>query len=187
MRETGVYLKSFPVPETTLDQLDLSRKLLESGSGPDVLGIDLIWSGVLEEDLLDLRPYVAAEISLLEPKLLPSYYVGGKLVAIPYQVQVGVLEDRTDLLREYGYDHPPRTWYELDRIANRIQAGERVKGKKDFWGYVWQGAEAEALTCNALEWQVAEGAVQFIEADPSIRGHNPGAILALPPAPRMHC
>ncbi len=78
-RETGVYLKSFPVPETTLDQLDLSRKLLESGSGPDVLGIDLIWSGVLEEDLLDLRPYLAAEISLLEPKLLPSYNVGGKL------------------------------------------------------------------------------------------------------------
>jgi len=177
-RETGVYLKSFPVPETTLDQLDLSRKLLESGSGPDVLGIDLIWSGVLEEDLLDLRPYLAAEISLLEPKLLPSYYVGGKLVAIPYQVQVGVLEYRTDLLREYGYDHPPRTWDELERMAKRIQAGERVKGKKDFWGYVWQGAEAEALTCNALEWQVAEGGGRIIEDDRTISVNNPAAIRA---------
>jgi len=156
-KETGIRLKSLPVPENTIDQLDLSRKLLESGSGLDVLGVDVIWPGVLEEDLIDLRPYLASEISSLEPQLVSSHTVGGKLVAIPYRVHVGVLEYRTDLLREYGYDHPPRTWSELERMAKRIQAGERAKGKKDFWGYVWQGADAEALTCNALEWQVAEG------------------------------
>jgi trehalose/maltose transport system substrate-binding protein len=37
-------------------------------------------------------------------------------------------------LRKYGYDRPPRNWDELDRMAKRIQAGERAKGKKDFWG-----------------------------------------------------
>ena len=157
-RETGIQLKTLPFPENSLDQLGLSRKLLQEGSsGPDVLGIDLIWSGVLEGDLTDLRPYLAAEISALKPQLLPSYTAGGKVVAIPLGAQVGVLEYRTDFLREYGYDHPPKTWDELERMAERIQAGERAKGKKDFWGYVWQGAATEALTCNALEWQVAEG------------------------------
>ncbi len=68
-RETGIQLKTLPFPENSLDQLDLSRKLLQEGSsGPDVLGIDLIWSGVLEGDLTDLRPYLAAEISALKPQ-----------------------------------------------------------------------------------------------------------------------
>ncbi len=177
-QKTGIRLKNLPVPETTLDQLDLSRKLLESGSGPDVLGIDLIWSGVLERDLIDLRPYLTTEISSLEPQLLPSYTVDGKVVAIPYTVQMGVLEYRTDLLHEYGYDHPPKTWDELEGMATRVQAGERGKGKKDFWGYVWQGADAEALTCNALEWQVAEGGGRIIEDDRTISVNNPAAIRA---------
>ena len=96
-RESGIHLKNLPVPESTLDQLDLSRELLREGeAGSDVLGIDLIWSEALEQDLVDLRPHLAAEISLLVPQLMPSYTVGGRVVAIPYGVQVGALEYRTD-------------------------------------------------------------------------------------------
>jgi len=175
--KTGVRLNNIPVPESTLDQLELSRKLLQGhGSGPDVLGVDLIWSGVLGADLLDLRPRLASEISSLAPQLMRSYTVDGRVVAIPYGVQTGVLEYRTDLLGEYGYDHPPKTWDELEKMALRIQTGERAKGKKDFWGYVWQGAAAEALTCNALEWQMSEGGGRIIEDDGTISVNNPAAI-----------
>ena len=178
-RATGIQVNNFPVPENTLDQLGLSRLFLREGSaGPDVLGIDLIWSGALEGDLIDLRSYLAAEISSLEPQLVPSYVEGGKVAAIPYQVELGVLEYRTDLLREYGYKHPPKTWDELESMAERIQVGERRKGKKDFWGYVWQGAAAETLTCNALEWQVGEGGGRIIEKDRTISVNNPGTIRA---------
>jgi trehalose/maltose transport system substrate-binding protein len=175
-QKTGIRLKSLPVPETTLDQLELSRKLLRSDSGPDVLGVDLIWSAVLADDLIDLRPYLADEMSALEPNLLPSYTVDGKVLAIPYSVQVGVLEYRSDLLREYGYDHPPRTWDELESMSMRIQTGERAKGKKDFWGYVWQGAQTEALACNALEWQYSAGGGQIIENNRTISVNNSDAI-----------
>lgn len=176
-RETGIGLKNLPVPESTLDTMVLTRRLLQDGgSGPDVLFIDVIWPGVLGADLIDLRPYLADEISSLEPQLMPGYTVDGKIVALPYAVQAGVLEYRTDLLREYGYNHPPRTWDELERMAARIQAGERAKGKKDFWGYVWQGADGEALTCNALEWQTAEGGGRIIEADRTISVNNPAVI-----------
>ena len=61
-------------------------------------------------------------------------------------------------------------------MAIRIQAGERAKGQKEFWGFVWQGAAAEALTCNALEWQAAEGGGQIIEEDTTISVNNPHAI-----------
>ena len=176
-RETGIDVRDLPVPETTLDQLELSRRLLgQVGSGPDVLNIDAIWPGVLEPHLVDLRHELADEINSLEPQLLESYAANGKLVAIPYTVQVGVLQYRSDLLREYGYQHPPRTWDELEAMAVRIQGGERAKGNKDFWGYVWQGAAAEALTCNAIEWQAAEGGGRIIESNRTISVNNPAAI-----------
>ena len=176
-RETGISVRDLPVPETTLDQLELSRRLLKQvGSGPDVLNIDVIWPGVLEPDLVDLRHELADEINFLEPQLLRSYTANGKLVAIPYTVQVGVLQYRSDLLREYGYQHPPKTWDELETMAARIQAGERAKGKKDFWGYVWQGAAAEALNCNAIEWQVAQGGGRIIESNRTVSVNNPAAV-----------
>jgi trehalose/maltose transport system substrate-binding protein len=177
-QETGVRVQSIPIPEYTGDYLELSRKLLTDGSSTDLLNIDLIWSPILEPYLIDLRPYLADEIPLLEPQLLPSYTVNGKLVAVPFNVPLGSLEYRADLLREYGYDHPPKTWDELEGMAARIQAGERAKGAKDFWGYVWQGAAGEALTCNALEWQAAAGGGRIIEQDRTISVNNPAAIQA---------
>jgi trehalose/maltose transport system substrate-binding protein len=177
-KETGIQLLSLPVPESTLDQLDLSRKLLKGSSGPDVLAIDVIWPGALADDLLDLRPYLADEIALIEPQLIPNYLVRGRIVAVPVSIQTGVLEYRADLLKAYGYDHPPRNWTELERMAQRIQAGERAKGTKDFWGYVWQGANAESLTCNAIEWQASEGGGRIIESDRTISVNNPATIRA---------
>jgi trehalose/maltose transport system substrate-binding protein len=177
--ETGIHIRDIPTPENTLDGLDLLVKLLRMGtSGADLVHVDLIWSAVLEPDLIDLEPDLAREISLVEPELLPSYTVNGKVIAIPYQVNVGALEYRSDLLREYGYDHPPKTWNELETMSERIQAGERAKGHKEFWGYVWQGAVAEGLTCNGLEWQAAEGAGRIIERDRTISVNNPAAIRA---------
>lgn len=177
-QQTSIVVKSIPIAEYTRDYLELARKLLHENSGADLLNIDLIWSPILAPDLVDLRPYLAAELPLLEPQLLASYTVDGKLVAVPFNVPLGALEYRSDLLQEYGYDHPPRTWDELESMAARIQAGERAKGVKDFWGYVWQGANGEALTCNALEWQASQGGGRIIEQDRTISVNNPSAIRA---------
>jgi len=177
-KETGIRVATTPIPQYSRDYLDLARKLLKDSSAVDVLNIDLIWSPILEPDLIDLRSELAAEISRLEPQILPSYTVNEKLVAVPFNVPLGGLEYRTDLLREYGYDHAPKTWDELEIMAAKIQAGERAKGKKDFWGYVWQGAPGEALTCNALEWQGAAGGGRIIEQDRTVSVNNPAAIQA---------
>src|SRR5215510_9907596 len=155
-RETGIDVHHPPVPETLfsslqpLDQLDLLRRVLhERDPSPDVLGIDVIWPGILADDLTDLRSDFATELSSQDPELVSSYTVHNKVVAVPYHTHVGVLQYRTDLLRQYGYSHAPQTWDELESMAARIQAGERAKGRKDFWGYVWQGAATEGLTCTA--------------------------------------
>jgi len=184
-KETGIAIQHPPVPETLfsslqpLTQLDLLRRVLQNGDpSPDVLGIDVIWPVILADDLIDLRPDFATELSSQDPQLVSSYTVHSKVVAVPYLTHVGVLEYRTDLLRQYGYSHPPVTWDELESMAARIQAGERAKGRKDFWGYVWEGAATEGLTCTALEWQVSEGGGRVIEDNQTISVNNRDAIRA---------
>jgi trehalose/maltose transport system substrate-binding protein len=178
-RETGIQINFPPSPESTLEQLALRQELLKTGaSGPDVYTIDIIWPGILSEYFVDLKPSFTEEVARDFPAVVASYTVDKRLVAMPYRVNVGLLYYRTDLLRQYGYRVPPRTWDELETMAARIQAGERAKGKKDFWGFVWQGAAVEALTCNALEWQAAEGAGRIIEENKTISVNNPQTIRA---------
>jgi trehalose/maltose transport system substrate-binding protein len=178
-RETGIQVRLLPSPESAQQKLALWRDLLESGaSGPDVYGIDVIWPRILNEYLIDLKPYFAKESSVQLPQIGAAYTVDDRLVALAYRADVGLLFYRTDLLRLYGYHQPPRTWDELETMAARIQAGERAKGKRDFWGFVWQGAPVEALTCNALEWQAAEGGGRIIEEDQTVSVNNPQTIRA---------
>jgi trehalose/maltose transport system substrate-binding protein len=178
-RETGIQVRLLPSPESAREKLALWQELLGTGaSGPDVYGIDVIWPRILNEDFIDLKPYFASELSAQFPALAASYTVENKLVAMAYRADIGLLFYRTDLLRQYGYREPPSTWDELETMAARIQAGERGKGKKEFWGFLWQGAAAEALTCNALEWQAAEAGGQIIEEDKTISVNNPDAIRA---------
>ena len=143
-QETGIGVKHLPTPETTLDQLDLVRKLLrQENSSPDVNGIDVIWPGALSDELIDLKSYLGPELSSINPDVVATFTVKGKLVAVPYHSDLGVLFYRKDLLQRYGYRAPPRTWDELEQMAVRIQNGERARGQKDFWGFTWPGAAGE--------------------------------------------
>jgi trehalose/maltose transport system substrate-binding protein len=130
----------------------------------------------LSEELMDLKPSLATELSSINADVAASYTVNGKLVAMPYHSDLGVLFYRRDLLRRYGYAAPPRTWDQLEQMAARIQKGERARGQKDFWGFLWPGASGEGLTCNALEWQVSAGGGRIIEVDGTISVNNPDAI-----------
>jgi trehalose/maltose transport system substrate-binding protein len=178
-RETGIRVSLLPSPESGRQKLVLWRELLGRGaSGPDVYAVDVIWPGMLAEYFVDLKPYFTNEVPLQFPAITAAYTVDNKLVAMAYHPDIGLLYYRTDLLRQYGYREPPRTWDELEIMAARIQAGERAKGKKQFWGFVWQGAADEGLTCDALEWQAAEGGGRIIEEDQAISVNNPQAIRA---------
>jgi trehalose/maltose transport system substrate-binding protein len=178
-RKTGIQVRRLPRPDGSLNQLALWRELLQkSAATPDVVSIDVIWSGILSQYLTDLKPYFATQLSSQNPVVLASYTIGDKLVAIPHHAYISVLYYRPNLLRKYGYPEPPKTWDELEKMATRIQAGERAKGQKDFWGYVWQGGVTEDLTCSGLEWQVSEDGGRMIEDDRTISVNNPQVIRA---------
>src|SRR5580700_11242231 len=127
-RETGIRVNDLPTPEDTGSKLDLAMNLLRSGApSPDVYGVDTIWVGTMGEYLIDLQPYFASEISSEDRNIIDIYRIQGKVVAMPNQpLGMQVLVYRTDLLAKYGYKTPPRTWDELEKMAARIQAGERA-------------------------------------------------------------
>src|SRR5246500_960951 len=179
-RQTGIRVDFLPAAETTTEQLATYRRLLKSGAkGPDVYGIDVIWPGILADDLLDLRAYIPEqEIQAHFPELIANNTVNGRLIALPANLNEGLLFYRVDLLRKYGYRAPPKTWGELEVMARRIQSGERANGNKDFWGFVWEGAPSEALTCNALEWQVSEGGGTILDENGKVTVNDPHTIRA---------
>src|ERR1700690_2988486 len=172
-KETGIRVSLLPAPEGA-EPLDAWRHFLDSGAKiPDVYGVDVIWPGILADNLLDLKALVPPqEIAAHFPDLIANNTVNGKMVALPSLIDVGLLYYRTDLLRHYGYRTPPRTWRELETMATRIQVGERAKGQKDFWGFLWEGASSESLGCKPLEWQVSEGGGPIIENN-AVTVNNP--------------
>jgi trehalose/maltose transport system substrate-binding protein len=184
-QETGIRVNDLPTPEDNGLKLNLAMDLLRRGApSPDLYGVDMIWIGQMGEYLVDLQPYFASEISSEDPELVVSSKFQGKVVTMPMPDQaldVQVLIYRTDLLAKYGYKTPPRTWDALEKMAVRIQAGERAQGKKDFWGFVWAGGiatDAEQLTMEGLEWQAAEGGGHIIEPNGKISVNNANVIRA---------
>jgi trehalose/maltose transport system substrate-binding protein len=177
-RQTGIRVQILPAPEAAVEQLATWRELLDSHAEvPDVYAIDIIWPRLLADGLIDLKPYVPEEdIAAHFPELIANYTADGKLVALPHNMNEGLLFYRVDLLANYGYSAPPKTWEELEAMARRIQAGERANGNKEFWGFVWEGAPSEALTSNALEWQVSEGGGTILDESGTVTVNNPQAI-----------
>ncbi len=132
-RESGIRVTHLPAPENSPDQLALTLDLLKKRvPTPDVYGVDVIWPAILNEYLMDLKPYFATELASQDPEVVANYTVKSKLVAVPYHANTGALYYRADLIQKYGYRIPPRTWDELEKMAARIQQGERAKGAKDF-------------------------------------------------------
>ena len=178
--QTGVNAEVVTGPQSATDRLAQYLQFFGAQSGDiDVMQIDVIWPGILAEHLVDLTPYIAPEdLQTHFERIVQNNTVDGALVGIPWFTDAGLLYYRTDLMEKYGFEGAPQTWAELEERATTIQEGERQAGNADFWGYVWQGAAYEGLTCDALEWQVSWGGGEIVEPDGTISINNPQAAAA---------
>jgi len=126
------------------------------GPGFDVMMLDVIWVPEFARAgwLLDLTPSLApGELDAHFPAAAESARWNGRVWALPWNFNAGVLYYRADLLARHGLA-PPRSDAELARAVKIIRAAER-DSKLD--GFVWQGKQYEGLTCNALEALWASG------------------------------
>lgn len=141
--------------------------------------LDVVWPGQLSEHFVDLKGKVpAGEVSAHFPAIIEADTVNGKLVAMPWFTDAGVLYYRTDLLKKYGFTSAPKTWPELALMAKKIQDGEQ-KANKAFTGFVFQGKNYEGLTCDALEWIASFGGGTIVDNSGKISINNAQAAKAL--------
>jgi multiple sugar transport system substrate-binding protein len=111
----------------------------------DVLNIDVSWTSEfaaqgwirpLERDRFPLDTFL--------PPVVDTATYDGRLYAVPYVTNAGLLLYRKDILAKEGVD-PPRTWSALERAARTIAP------KYGLDGYAGQFLPYEGLTVNAAE------------------------------------
>lgn len=179
--KTGNEVKITKMPALLDDAIPIYQQLLAAQStDADVLFIDVIWIGMLQRNMLDLKPLVPAEevSQHFQSTIDAATTQDGRLVALPWYMDTGLMYYRKDLLEKYG-KQPPKTWDELTETAKFIQDKERAAGSPDLWGFTWQGKSYEGLTCDAIEWIASGGGGTIIEPDGKVTINNPEAAKAL--------
>jgi trehalose/maltose transport system substrate-binding protein len=179
-KESGNQVKINKMPASWDDALPLYQQLLAAKSPDiDVMLVDVVWVGMLQKNLLDLNKEIPAEeIKAQFPSAVAAGSVDGRLVAMPWYNDTGLLFYRKDLLEKYGKP-VPKTYAELAATAKEIQDGERKAGNADMWGYAWQGKAYEGLSCDAIEWVASYGGGTIVDDKGDITIDNPKAAAAL--------
>ncbi|WP_448208075.1 ABC transporter substrate-binding protein [Azospirillum sp. sgz302134] len=179
-RRTGNEVRFVSPPKGAGEQLALYQQLLAAGSADiDVFQIDVVWPGILGAYFVDLRDRVGPDtVARHLPAMIDAATVKGRLVALPWFADVGLLYLRKDLLDKYGRP-VPESWEELQDTAALIQKAERAAGNDRMWGFVWQGRAYEGLTVNALEWVASRNGGTIVDPDGTITIDNPRAAEAL--------
>ncbi len=154
-----VTYKELPPPSSSTEvHQGLVQQLARRNGDPDVFTQDIIW----------IAEFAAAKWALpldeyFNPEAMKEYFPGvvqactwqGKLTALPWFIDSGMLYYRKDLLDELGAKSP-ETWSELIESAKKLTGSGKAK-----FGFLWQAKQAEVLVCDL---------VSFI-------GSNDGAIL----------
>jgi trehalose/maltose transport system substrate-binding protein len=178
-KRTGNTVKIVSTPNSATERLALFQQLLAAGAGDiDVFQIDVVWTGTLGNHLLDLTSKAQGMIGDHLPAMVETSRVEGKLMAVPWFADAGLLYYRKDLLDKYKRP-VPQTWADLTETARLIQEGERKEGRGDFWGYTWQGRAYEGLTTNALEWIASHNGGTIVDEKGEVTIENPKAVEAL--------
>jgi trehalose/maltose transport system substrate-binding protein len=153
----GVRVRSESLPWTSDEQHQFYVINLEGRSaGFDVMMLDVIWVPEFARAgwLLDLAGRVGPdELAPFFPSAVAAAIWNGRVWALPWNMNVGLLYYRSDLLAKYGF-MPPTTWNELVSQTERIRAGERNPRLE---GYLWQGKQYEGMVVNVLEAFWANG------------------------------
>jgi trehalose/maltose transport system substrate-binding protein len=178
-KKSGHTVKIVSTPNSATERLALYQQLLAAGAGDiDVFQVDVVWPGILGQHFLDLTPKAQGQTAQHFPPMVQSATVDGKLVAMPWFADAGLLYYRKDLLQKYNRP-VPQTWEELTETARIVQDGERKGGNNNFTGFVWQGRAYEGLTTVALEWVSSHGGGTIVDEKGEITVNNPKAAQAL--------
>ena len=163
----------------TGQRLDKLRTQFQAGGEDlDVILGDVIWTAELAAngwvtDLTDRFPESTQKEYL--PGSVEAIIYEDKPYAMPWYTDTGLLYYRKDLLKESGFDAPPRSWDELKTVARTVMERSGTR-----YGFVFQGARYEGGVCDACEFIWPHGGNVLDPADPNrVIVDSPEAIAGL--------
>src|ERR687897_1250795 len=132
----------------TGERLNKLRTQFQAGGEElDIILGDVIWTAELAEsgwisDLSDRFPEDRQQAFL--PGSVEAIIYNDKPYGMPWYTDTGLLYYRKDLLKESGYEGPPKTWDELKKMTSKVLDESDVK-----FGFLFQGARYEGGMCVA--------------------------------------
>lgn len=138
-----------PTPDAADQRHQLYVQWLNAGAGePDILQLDAVWTPEFAAAgwIMDLSRFAPPADSFFSAMITANQW-RGKLYAVPWFVDVGMLYWRTDLMRA-----APATFAELEREAIRARTERGLR-----YGLVWQGARYEGLVTVFSEYLGGHG------------------------------
>ncbi|MFD7416088.1 ABC transporter substrate-binding protein [Kitasatospora purpeofusca] len=126
------------------------KKAVMNGQGPDIWlannGLDLDLLTAARMAPLDTLGYTAEDLGRFRPLVKVNEYQG-RLYGAPLYFDVNVLLYRKDVLQQYGFSTPPRTWDELKSTAAAITTRSAAAGKK-VMGWQFKGMDDHLNAIN---------------------------------------
>jgi multiple sugar transport system substrate-binding protein len=160
-----------PAPDDATQRHQLFVQWLNARAGnPDILQLDVIWTAEFAAAgwILPLNRFSPVTADFF-PATVEANTWAGKLYALPWFVDVGLLYRRTDLV--------PREPTSLDDLTQEARtAMTRPRGPR--YGFVWQGARYEGLITTFIEYLGAFGG-RILDEQGNVVVNRPEAIRAL--------
>jgi multiple sugar transport system substrate-binding protein len=135
-----------PLPYTADDQhAQMVANLQTRSSLYDVMSLDVVWTAEFAANgwIVPLNPRLFPLPDFLPPAVATAQYAG-RLFAVPFTSNAGLLYYRSDILAA-AHARPPRTWAQLARLAATLGPRNHVGG------YGGQLSPYEGLTVNFAE------------------------------------
>jgi multiple sugar transport system substrate-binding protein len=170
-----VTLTSAPT-NTDTNRATLATEISGGSSTPDVFMGDVIWPAQFGAHQLavPLSTYLPASYwAQFAPGLVAGASYKGQVYGSPLFEDQGFMYYRKDLLAKEGMS-PPTTWEQLESEAKTLVGKGLVK-----YGFVWQGASYEGLTCNFMEYLASAGGTATNSTYTTATLDSPAAVKAV--------
>jgi multiple sugar transport system substrate-binding protein len=156
----------------------LRTEMQAGGENIDVILGDVIWTAQLAESgwISDLSDrFTESQRKEFLPGSVEAITYKGKTFGMPWFTDTGLLYYRKDLLKQSGFDGPPKTWDELKQMTRKVREDSGTK-----YGFVFQGAAYEGGVCDGMEFIWTHGGEVLDPQDPTrVLVDSPEAIAGL--------
>jgi multiple sugar transport system substrate-binding protein len=169
-----VTLQSQP-SDTDTNRASLTTSIGGGSATPDVYMGDVVWPAQFAGNQLAMplnKVLPASFWSRFSGGLVAGATYKGQVYAAPFFADSGFLFYRKDLLKQAGLK-PPTSWEQLQKDAELLQKKKLVQ-----YGFVWQGASYEGLTCDFTEY-LADAGGKVLDANGKASVDSPQATKAL--------